>query len=67
MSRERAEWILEQAYNMARSGEHTGYQSIERELRGLFYTRARYVLDNEEIHEDLDRMCFEARKGQSDA
>ena len=58
-------WIL--AYEMARSGEYQGYQAIEWELRSLGYPRARQLLNDEQTHDQLDRMCADARKGRPDA
>lgn len=58
-SKENRMWRL--ADQLARSGEYQGYQPIEWELRSLGYTRARQLLDDEQIRERLDRLCAEAR------
>ncbi len=58
-------WKL--AYEMAKSGEHRSYQTIEWELRGLGFSRARSLLDTESVREKLNRMCDEARRGKGDA
>ena len=51
-------WTL--AYSFARSGEYTGWRDIEVELRVRGFSRARRLLDDDKIREDLDRACAEA-------
>ncbi len=67
MSRERDErmWVL--AYKLAKSGEYTGWWDIEVELWTQGFSRARQLLDDEQIRERLDTMCAEARKDKADA
>jgi hypothetical protein len=47
---------------LADSGEYSGWLAVEHELRNLGFIRARYLLDNDRIREDLDHRCAEARK-----
>ena len=61
-AQERDECMWELAYQLARSGGHRSYQSIESELSGLGYRKAHSLLDNETARERLDRMCAGARK-----
>jgi hypothetical protein len=61
-AQERDECMWELAYQLARSGGHRSYQSIESELSGLGYRKAHSLLDNETAREQLDRMCAGARK-----
>ncbi len=58
-------WAL--AYNLAHSGEYTGWWDIEDELKTQGFSRARQLLDDEQIRERLDGMCVEARKDKADA
>jgi hypothetical protein len=66
-SRQQEERMWELAYEMARSGKHRDYQSIEWELRVLGHVRAEPLMDRKGIREQLNRMCDEARKGKADA
>jgi hypothetical protein len=63
-SRQKEERMWNEAYKMARSGEHRTYQSIEWELIEQGYSRARTLLDSEGVREKLNRMCDEARTRQ---
>ncbi len=67
MSRERDERMWALAYNLAQSGEYTGWWDIEVELKSQGFSRARQLLDDEQIRERLDGMCAEARKDKADA
>ena len=67
MSRKRDERMWALAYNLAQSGEHTGWWAIEVELRVQGFSRARQLLDDEQVRERLDRMCAKARKDRADA
>ncbi len=67
MSQNRDKHIFSLADKLAQSGEHTGWWDIEVELRVRGFTRARLLLDDEQIRERLDRMCAEARKDKPDA
>ena len=53
--------MWELASELARSGQHSGWLSIEQELRMLGYSRARQLLDDENVRHRLDRECAEAR------
>ncbi len=55
--------MWELAYQMARSGEHSGYQSIEWALRDKGFSRARMLLDDAAVREKLNCMCAESKKG----
>ncbi len=67
MSRVRDDVMWALAYNLAQSGEYTGWWDIEVELIEQEFTRARQLLDDEQIRERLDTMCAEARKDKPDA
>ncbi len=67
MSRERDERMWALAYNLAQSGEYSGWWDIEVELRTQMFSRARQLLDDEQIRERLDSMCAEARKDKAGA
>lgn len=67
MSQERDDRMWTLAYKLAQSGEHTGWWSIEIELKSQGFPRARQLLDNEQTRERLDKMCAEARKDKTDA
>ncbi len=62
MSRVRDDVMWALAYNLAQSGEYAGWWDIEVELIGQEFSRARQLLDDEQIRERLDTMCAEARK-----
>ncbi len=66
MSRERKERMWGWALKFARSGDHSGWWSIEKELQALGYAAAKRWL-SEEDRERLDQLCAEARKGRDDA
>src|SRR5258705_1766623 len=55
MSRARDEIMWEEAYRLARSGDHSNYLSIEWELKGRF-RKAHSLLGDERMPEHLDRM-----------
>ncbi len=67
MSRVRDDVMWALAYNLAQSGEYTGWWDVEVELRAQGFSRARQLLDDEQIRERLDGMCVEARKDKADA
>ena len=67
VSREKEKRMWQLADELARSGAHDGWHSIELELRERGYGRARQLLDQEHIRERLDRMCAESKKERSNA
>ncbi len=68
MSQERDERIMSRAREYARSGDHTGWLSVEGALSMEFGSRRpNYLLDNYRTREELDRMCKEARKDKTGA
>ncbi len=67
MSRVRDDVMWALAYNLAQSGEYAGWWDIEVELIDQEFSRARQLLDDEQIRERLDTMCAEARKDKPDA
>ncbi len=67
MSRVRDDVMWALAYNLAQSGDYTGWWEIEFELKDQGFSRARQLLDDEQISERLDTMCAEARKDKPDA
>ena len=62
---ERREYIYRRALEMARSGEHPGWPSIELALRAEGYSEARGELDSRVLRDQLDRLCKQARKGRA--
>ncbi len=67
MSRVRDDVMWALAYNLAQSGEYTGWWDVEVELRAQGFSRARQLLDDEQIRERLDGMCAEAREDKAGA
>ena len=67
MSRVRDDIMWALAHNLAQSGEYTGWWDIEVELKDQGFSRARQLLDDEQIREHLVTMCAEARKDKPDA
>ena len=61
MSRERKERMWDLALRLARSGDHIGWWSIEKELEDLGFSAARQWL-GEEDRERLGQLCAEALK-----
>ena len=66
MSRERKEQMWGWALKFARSGDHSGWWSIEKELQALGYAAAKRWL-SEEDRERLDQVCAKARKRRDNA
>ena len=66
MGQARDKIMWEEAYRLARSGDHSSYLSIEWELKGRF-RKAHSLLGDDRAREKLNRMCDEARKGRTDA
>jgi len=66
MGQERDETMWEEAYRLARSGDHSSYLSIEWELTGRF-PKAHSLLGDDRVREKLNRMCEEARKKRANA
>ena len=66
MSRVRDDVMWALAYNLAQSGEYTGWLDIEAELKDQEFSRARQLLDDKQIRERLDTVCSEARKDKAD-
>lgn len=58
----RDEQAMDLARKLARSGKYAGWLEIEWELRGREYKRAKYLLDDERIREELNRVCAESQK-----
>jgi hypothetical protein len=55
--------ILKRAREIARTGRHIGWYYVEAELRfQMGEPLAREVLANQQIRDELDRICTEARK-----
>jgi hypothetical protein len=58
--------IESEARKLARSGQHTGWRSIERALLDQSgFTQVPYVFANEWTRSELDRLCLEARLRRS--
>ena len=65
---------MELAWELARSGDYSGWWTIEAVLRNRGYSRAKSLLDNERTRERLDRStpnsesppkCLEAPKASA--
>src|SRR5688500_10196955 len=55
--------ILKRAREIAATGKHIGWYYVEAELRfQMGEPLARQVLSDQQIREELDRICTEARK-----
>jgi hypothetical protein len=54
-------WRL--AYQMARSGKHSNWMSIEWELTKMGFGHARILLDTPQVREKLDRLCRDGQRG----
>jgi len=50
-------YISQQANELARSGKHMDWLSVEWALRSEGFSEARSLLDNPQIREELDRIC----------
>jgi hypothetical protein len=61
--RERREYIHQRALEMARSGEHDDFMSIELALRAEGYSEARGELDSRVLRDELNKLCKQARSG----
>jgi hypothetical protein len=58
---ERREYIQQRALEMAQSGEHDDYMSIELALRAEGYHEARGELDSGHLRDRLNTLCKQAR------
>lgn len=61
--KERREYILRRAKELAKTGNFSGWLSIEHYIRskeGL--QEARSVLDNQWLRKELDRLCSKAKR-----
>jgi hypothetical protein len=63
--RERREYIHQRALQMAQSGEHDDYMSIELALRAEGYHEARSELDSRHLRDRLNALCKQARARRS--
>jgi hypothetical protein len=61
---ERASYIRSRAYELAGTGEHEDYMSIELAIRFEGYDEAHDVLDEHHIRNKLDDICARATKGK---
>lgn len=57
---------MREAYELAQTGRHIDYLSIENALSGT-YPEARTWLDSDSTRDDLRRMCQQARKEKGSA
>ncbi|PSJ41849.1 hypothetical protein C7I55_06155 [Sphingomonas deserti] len=55
--------ILERAFALARSGEHTSVQSIRARLKGEGFANVEAHLSGHSISRQLRKICLEARAG----
>jgi hypothetical protein len=62
ISREKEERMWRLAYQLADSGDYSGWDAIEIELRIHGFSRAKYLLEDDQVRDWLDRRCNEARK-----
>lgn len=58
---ETREIILKRADELARSGKHDGYMTIELQLKQEDYREARTILDNSDIRKELNQLCEESK------
>ena len=63
---ERHEYILKTAREMAKSGEHRDFTTIEVTLRADGLHEARQVLDNQFIRNELNELCKKAQSESAD-
>lgn len=63
MTRECDERMWNLAYRLAQSGEYRDCEAIEWELRAFGYPQAPQLLCRERVHERLNCICAEARRG----
>ncbi len=66
MSPERKAHMWGWALKLARSGDHIGSGSIEKELEALGFSAPRRWL-SKDGRKHLDKLCAEARSGRTDA
>jgi hypothetical protein len=59
--------VVRRAYELAASGEHIDYLTIEDQLAREGYPEARDWLDREGLRRTLKEMCDRSRKGRNDA
>jgi hypothetical protein len=63
--RERRDYIRQRALEMARSGEHPDFMSIELALRAEGYPEAQGELDKRDLRDQLNKLCKQARSGRA--
>ncbi|MGH8554077.1 MAG: hypothetical protein ACREUD_00615 [Gammaproteobacteria bacterium] len=63
--KERGELMNKRALELARSGEHEDYVTIEITLRGEGFSEARQWLDNRFLRKEINEMCRQARTSKS--
>lgn len=58
---------LKAARNVARSGEHAGWQAVAAAMQDLeeFRDMHRWLEENRSIRAQLDQLCLSARKGET--
>ena len=54
-------WMMEHAYDLARTGAYIGWQAIEREMRSEGFSRASLLLNDGHTREELNRVCARYR------
>lgn len=60
--KEREEIIYRRADELARSGKHQEWRTIETELRREGFLEARQLLDSRFLRQELNNMCKHAQK-----
>jgi hypothetical protein len=55
------------AFELAQSGRHLDYLTIENELVKAGFPEARDWLDRDGLRQDLKRICDQSRNGRTDA
>jgi hypothetical protein len=63
--RERRDYIRQRALEMARSGEHPDFMSIELALRAEGYPETQGELDKRDLRDQLNKLCKQARSGRA--
>jgi hypothetical protein len=59
--------VHRRAYELARSGLHIDYLTIENQIVGEGYPEARDWLDRDGLRRDLKEICDRSRRDRSDA
>lgn len=64
---EKQAYVMKRAYELASSGEHHNYLSIEHTITWEGYPEARHILDNGPLRDRLKKMCDLAREKRANS